>query len=100
MNKNINWKKLDSDDILEIILEHFQESEKDCEFARGVLLGTAGKDLRFVGVFGKEIDSQIKNYDLVKLDENIDYNGDHSFLKSNPDFQIHEIKNYSPERDD
>ena len=99
MGKKINFKKLDADDILEIILEHFQNSEKDCEFAKGILLGTAGKDLRFVGVFGKENDSQLKNYDLIKLDENMDYNGDHSFLKDNPDFQIQTSKCIKPKGD-
>jgi hypothetical protein len=84
----MNINKLNEDDIMEIVLEYFQNSDINAEYARGILLGTAGRDLRFVGLFGDENDQDIKGCDLVELDKNVDFNGDHSFLKNNPDFQI------------
>ena len=83
-----NFKKLDEDDLLEIVLEHFQQLETDSEFARGVFIGTAGKNLRFIGLFGKENDQELKKCDLFQLDKDHDFNGDHAFLKNNPEFLI------------
>lgn len=81
-------KKLDEDDILEILLEHFQESEySNCKLARGCILGTPGKDLRFIGAFSNDFD-EINTIDFEEIDEQLGFNGDHSFLKSHPEFNL------------
>ena len=80
--------KLNEDDILEILLEHYQETVfENSDIARGILLGSPGEDLRFIGIFGEEGDSKILQCDLQGLDEEVEFNGDHSFLVSNPEFQ-------------
>ena len=86
--KNVVIKKLDQDDILEILLEHFQDSHHEYTFARGELIGGADKDLRFIGVFGKEADQELYTYDLKQIDTVTEFNGDHMFLKINPEFQM------------
>ena len=52
MGKKIKYIKLDADDIMEIVLHYYQEKFNHSENARGILLGTPEKDLRFIGVFG------------------------------------------------
>lgn len=72
-------KKLEKDDILEILIEYFQEGElKNCSYATANLFGEVNEDLRFVGVFSKNV---IKNIDLQEIDKNTDFNGDHSALR-------------------
>ena len=89
MGKQIHYKKLNEDDILEIVMEHFLNDEfKDLSCTRCGVLGEPGKDLRFIGVFADEKSMEIFNYDLAKIDAEIDFNGDHSFLKKHPEFQI------------
>ena len=88
MNSEICYKKLDEDDILEILIEHFQNSElSDYVTARGCILGKPGDNLRFVGIFAKS-DKQIFTQEFEKIDKKIDYNGDHSFLRSHPEFNL------------
>ena len=88
MNGKICYKKLDEDDILEILIEHFQNDElSDFIYAHGCLLGKPGEDLRFIGTFSKS-DGQVITEDIEKLDKEIDYNGDHSFLKNHPEFNL------------
>ena len=88
MNEKYCLKKLDENDILEILLEHFQESElSNFERAKGCLRGTPGEDLRFVGVFSNSEDV-INKIDFEKIDDTMDYNGDHAFLKLHPEFNI------------
>lgn len=82
-------KKLNEDDILEILIEHFWEGElKDKVTAKGLILGVPGKNLRFIGAFGNEECDEIYNYDLEEIDKNHEFNGSHSFLEKNPDFYI------------
>ena len=82
------FKKLDEDDILEILSEHFIEGElKGYINSHCRLFGNIGEDLRFVGAFSDDEDEYLQ-CDLEKLDEEMDYNGDHSFIKKNPEFQI------------
>lgn len=85
---NIEFIKLDEDDILEILIEYFQNNENSsfC-FAKGCFLGNSGKDLRFVASFSNDADA-LKSLDLYDIDKKIDYNGDHSFLKSHPEFNL------------
>lgn len=88
MGKKIKYIKLDADDIMEIVLHYYQEKWKHSECARGILLGTPEKDLRLIGVFGDLDNKNIDNIDLKEVDQKMDYNGDHSWLKRNPDFYI------------
>lgn len=80
--------KLDMDDIIEILIEHYYDQFVGCVCAKGVLLGKADEDLRFVGAFGAMENDEIRDVDLIQLDKQLDYNGDHSFLKKNPEFYI------------
>jgi len=68
--------KLNEDDILEILIEHFQTNNK-VENAKGILFGESGKDLRFVGVFGSINDIDIGRIDLGEVDKDMEFNGDH-----------------------
>ena len=82
MNKKICYKKLNEDDILEILIEHFQSGElADYVSAQGCLLGEVGKNLRFVGFFSKD-EHEILKHDLEELDKKTDYNGDHAAVQS------------------
>lgn len=92
--QDIIIKKLNQDDILEIVLEYFQENEvKGMSAAKGIILGKPNKDLRFIGVFSEiENNEVISQYDLKKLDEEMDFNGDHSFFDKHPEFYIDETK--------
>ena len=100
MRKHYNFIKLDEDDILEILIEHFQEgSLAGYPQAQSCLLGTPGNDLRFIGVFSDDED-EFLSYNLEKIDKEIDYNGDHSFINSRSEFQIHpKRKGESMEKD-
>ena len=83
--KTIKVKKLNQDDILEILIEHYWGGEcKKLLNARATIFGTPGKDLRAICVFGNENDPEISQLDLGKIDSESDYNGDHSFLERNP----------------
>ncbi len=73
MNRKICYKKLDEDDILEILIEHFQNGElSDFISAHGCILGKPGNDLRFIGVFSKS-EKQVPYQDLEELDKEINY---------------------------
>ena len=89
MDKETKYIKLNSDDILEILLEHFQEQFDQCEAAKGIILGTPDKDLRFISAFSQTWDNDFDNIDLEKVDKQLSCNGDHPFLEANPDFCIH-----------
>lgn len=88
MDKKIKYMKLDADDIMEILLEHYQRQFNDAEYASGKFLGSPSDELRFVAVFGDYDDPNMHNVDFEKLDKNMDYNGDHAFLKNNLDFSV------------
>lgn len=84
----ICYKKLDEDDILEILIEHFQNDEfSECLNAHGCLLGNPGKDLRFVAAFSKE-EKPISEQTLAEIDKEKGFNGDHAFLKNNLSLQL------------
>jgi len=86
-NKSFYVKKINEDDILEILLEYLQETEfKDTVSSRGMILGTPGSDLRFISIFGNEFN--LKKYNLEEIDSNQDFNVDHSFLENNPQFHL------------
>lgn len=73
--------KYDQDDILEIITEYMAEKHGLGEFyARAMLFGTPDKDLRVVAVVGDSEDNSVKDVDLNKVDEELDYNGGHAHV--------------------
>ena len=84
----INYIKLDADDIMEILLEYYQEKLEGSELAKGIFLGSADNELRFVAAFGGNEDSEIHEVDLEKIDSQMDYNGEHAFLRKNPGFYL------------
>lgn len=86
MSKKVKYIKLDIDDIMEILLEHFQEQFENGEYAKGIFLGTPEEELRFIGVFGDQNNEELNNVNLKEIDKNMDYNGEHAFLRNNPDF--------------
>ncbi len=88
MKKEFIYKKLDEDDIIEIIIEHFQRVEcPDFIRAKACLYGEPGHDLRLIAVFSNDEQEKIE-HDFKKLDEEMSYNGDHSFLKKHPEYYI------------
>ena len=88
MKKKIKYIKLDADDILEILLEHYQEQFKGCLRSKGIILGTPGDNLRFIGAFANEQAKEFADLDLEIVEKELPFNGDHSFLKANPEFCI------------
>lgn len=92
-DKLIIFKKLNQDDILEIIIEHFWKNEcKNLLNGKAAVFGTKDEDLRAVCVFGDLDDSRIDKWDMVQLDKELEFNGDHSFLENNPEFYLTKIK--------
>jgi len=86
-------KKLNQDDIMGILIEHFWNEDVDCKnllSSRAVILGTTGKDLRAICIFGKEDLPIYCESDFEKIDSENDFNGDHSFLENNPSFNFQE----------
>ena len=84
----MKYIKLDADDIMEILLEFYQERFDHSECAKGIFLGTPDNDLRFLAAFGNADEEEIDGVDLKTIDQEMDYNGDHSFLKRNPIFYV------------
>jgi len=86
--KNYVVKKINESDILEILLEYFPEiNDKNTPSSRGALLGKPGDNLRFIGVYGKEKDSNdLKDLSFEDIDSKYDFNGDHGFIEGNPEF--------------
>jgi len=89
MINKIQYKKLNQDDILEILIEHFLDDEfRGLGYAHGRLLGNIDEDLRFIGVFSEEGTMDELTSSINEIDLNCDFNGDHEFIKNNPEFQI------------
>ena len=78
-------KKLDEDDVLEILIEHFQRGKQKKIVGNARFFGSAGQDLRVVIVLN---DNESENFDLEEIDRNTDFNGDHSFLNNHPEFDL------------
>ena len=78
-------KKLDEDDVLEILIEHFQRGKQKKFIGNARFFGSAGQDLRVVIVLN---DDESENFDLAEIDRNTDFNGDHSFLNNHPEFDL------------
>ncbi len=67
--------KLNEDDILEILLEHYQD--QGYEFGKGLILGSPGNGLRFIGALGPYSNKSLVECDLIQVDESMDFNGSH-----------------------
>lgn len=91
MEKKIHYVKIDKEDILEILIEHFYDQFKDTDTANGIILGTPDGELRFIGAYSKVEDAQVCNIDLELVDKKMDYNGEHAFLKNNPQFYLNNL---------
>lgn len=78
-------KKLDEDDILEILIENFQTGKYGVSQGYANLFGVPGKDLRAVIVINR---GPYQKFDLDEIDKNTEYNGDHYFLKQHPEFDL------------
>ena len=63
--------KLKQDDIMRILVSSFQQGDFGESSGYGELLGTPGKDLRFIGVFRNDIDGFIDSfdYDINNIDK-------------------------------
>ncbi|MCM1286351.1 MAG: hypothetical protein NC213_10130 [Acetobacter sp.] len=68
--------KLSEDDILRILVTNFQSNDFGESWGYGELLGSPGKDLRFIGVFRTDIDNAPFNYDIKDIDSSQDFYDD------------------------
>lgn len=66
-------KKLNEDDILRILVTHFQVDDFGESWGHGEILGTPGKDLRFIGVFRNDLDNLPFRYDINQIDKTVDF---------------------------
>jgi hypothetical protein len=91
-SKDLIIKKINEDDILEILIEKFYETDcSDFPSAKGVLLGEVGENLRFIGIFTNEDNWKLlREIDVNKIDSDYDYNGDHFTILKNPDLHVKE----------
>ena len=89
LNADYILKKLNEEDMLEILTEHYMASSFKGE-ARGLILGAAGIDLRFIGIWAREpaeepddstlsrdiaLHHALNEIDLEKLDREVEFNG-------------------------
>ena len=67
--------KINQDDILRILVTSFQKDDFGESTGHGELLGTPGKDLRFIGIFRNDLDRFLEpyDYDINKIDETHDF---------------------------
>jgi len=80
-------KKLNENDIYSIVIEYLTENEVHLPKLRAVFLGEPSKDLRLVVVYSDDED-KLKDCSLEEIDKQCDYNGEHSFLKNNPEYHV------------
>ena len=69
-------KKLNQDDILRILINHFQQDEYGESMGYGEIIGEVDKDLRFIGIFKNNDDSYPFEDDINRIDKEMDFNGD------------------------
>lgn len=86
--KKMFVKKLDEDDILEILIESFQTGKFSISEGCAKFYGEPGKDLRAVIVINR---GAHKEFDLDEIDKNTEYNGDHYFLSKHPEFDLSKL---------
>lgn len=68
--------KLSTDDIMRILVTHFQKGDFGESFGHGELLGTPGEDLRFIGYFRTDVENAPFDYDINEIDKIYDFTGD------------------------
>lgn len=90
-------KKLNEDDILEILIEHFQKKKYSKSEGYAKFYGMPGHDLRAVIVVTRESCSDI---DLDEIEKTIEYNGDHFFLSEHSEFDLSKHFNRTKSEDD
>ena len=83
MKGEIVYEKLNEEDIQEIVMEYLQEKH-NLNSAQIIMLGNVGEDLRCVcalkdGIFSKPLN-------LEEVDKQIDFTGDHEWLKKHSEF--------------
>ena len=83
--KKMFVKKLNEDDILEILIEHFQEGKYAKSEGCAKIYGLPGQDLRALVVVNH---GSHKEINLDEIEKNIEYNGDHHFLIGHPEFDL------------
>ncbi len=66
-------KKLNEDDILRILVTHFQDDINGESWGYGKLIGVPGKDLRFIGIFRTDVDNAPFEYDAEKIDSETNF---------------------------
>lgn len=64
--------KLNQDDILRILVTHFQDEIGE-SWGYGELLGTSKEDLRFIGIFRTDVENAPFDYDIEKIDKNTSF---------------------------
>ena len=69
-------KKLNQDDILRIILNYFKDNDFSESWACGELLGQVNDNLRFIGIFRNDVENAPFEYDVNKIDREMNFNGD------------------------
>jgi hypothetical protein len=81
----VNIHKLNEDDILEILIEHFQKGKNEKSAVSAKFFGSSGEDLRAVIVVTKK---HTAKFDFEEIEKSTDFNGDHAFLNNHPEFDL------------
>lgn len=85
MKDKIIYEKLNEEDMQEIVMEYLQEKH-NLSSAQIIMLGSVGKDLRCVCALKENVFSKPLN--LEEVDKQIDFTGDHEWLKKHSDFLL------------
>lgn len=85
MNDEIVYEKLNEEDIQEIVMEYLQEKH-NLPGAQIIMLGNVGEDLRCVCALKKDFSSKPLN--LEEVDKQIDFTGDHEWLKQHSEYLL------------
>ena len=85
MKDEIIYEKLNEEDIQEIVMEYLQEKH-NLASAQIIMLGNVGDDLRCVCALKESVFSKPLN--LEEVDKQIDFTGDHEWLKKHSDFLL------------
>lgn len=81
MKNDVQFYKLSEEDILDIINDYLsQKSNYKTLQSKLLVLGTPNKDLRVLAAITPRTEGELDNLDLVKIDEELEYNGEKSSL--------------------
>lgn len=84
----MKYFKLNEDDLLEIIIDYCYDQCPELSSAHAVFLGESGKDLRCIAVLDDDEFLKVTDEQIKDIDENKEFNGDHSFLENHPEFYL------------